>query len=94
MDCKHRNFRAQVNVFRMHGGLNIDEIMKNGAVEEPEITSYTTDITINCAECGIPFQFLGLPLGVSPEFPTRSFDGLELRQPIKPSPFHIKDKTE
>ena len=89
--CNHKNFTAQVNVYRMHEGVNIDEILKAGAVEEPEITSYTTDIKIQCADCGMPFQFLGLPMGVSPTFPTRSMDGLELRQPIKPSPFHSKD---
>lgn len=85
MSCKHYNFSAQVNVFRMHDGIDIDKILEAGAIEEPEINSYLTEIRVKCADCGLPFQFLGnIPMGVSFKSPTVSIDRLELRQPIQP----------
>lgn len=41
------------------------------------------DIRINCAWCGQPFQWIG-PMGISPDQPMVSADGLELRAPMRP----------
>ena len=70
--CKHMQFAAQVNVGRLsekEGGL---------------ITGYAAGIRIECAECGIPFRFIGLDYGSSPHEPKVSADATELRAPIEP----------
>lgn len=76
MSCQHLNFRAAVDVHRLTDDTNPDSIV-----------GYTSDIHIFCAECGIPFQFLGIPQGVSftNNKPMVSLDGTELRTPIIPS---------
>ena len=71
MSCPHENFTSQVNVFRFQG-------------DDGSITSYSADIMTKCADCGEPFQFLGVPGGVSPTEPHCSVDGTELRAPIRP----------
>lgn len=45
---------------------------------------FAADITIKCAQCQLPFQFLGLPGGLSPDRPTTSADLTEARMPIAP----------
>lgn len=69
--CDHKNFNAKVNVTRLtdHSG---------------KVTGYTTDITVHCADCFKPFEWIGVPGGYSPLQPMVSADGLELRAPIKP----------
>lgn len=44
---------------------------------------FTAEIRIEC-ECGRPFQFLGLPLGVDMNGPAMSVDGQEARLAIAP----------
>lgn len=72
MACPHLNFDAHVDVHR---------IQKSEA-ESDVIVAYNTDIRINCHECGQPFEFLGVPLGMSFYRPTVSIDGKELHVPI------------
>lgn len=43
---------------------------------------FAADITVTCAECQVPFQFLGLPGGLHPGKPTTSVDCTEARMPI------------
>jgi hypothetical protein len=45
---------------------------------------FTADVEINCAECGVPFKFIGLPIGLDMEGATVSFDGKEARLAIAP----------
>ncbi len=50
------------------------------------------EITINCSQCGKPFQFLGLQAGVDTQGATVSIDGLEARigispEGVRPNPF-------
>lgn len=71
-DCKHENFKAEVKVGRL------------SQVEGGPVTHYCADVTVCCAECGLPFQFSGLPLGMSAYTATMSMDGLELRAPLMP----------
>lgn len=73
--CKHRNFRADVNV---------------GIIEDTG--RYMADVRVQCAECGLPFQFLGLEPGLDMSGARVSVDGLEARMAIcpqgaEPSPF-------
>lgn len=73
-DCKHERFQSQVNVFRL-----------KESDESEEITGYTADIKIHCAECGQAFEFIGVPMGYSPAQPMVNADCTELRIPIRPS---------
>lgn len=70
-NCEHKNFKANVAVNRLTN-------------EKGLVTSYSADIEIHCEQCMMPFQFVGLPNGLSPSYPTVSIEGTELRQPIKP----------
>lgn len=45
---------------------------------------FNADVTIKCAECGIPFRFLGLPMGMNLQGAAVSVDGLEARLAILP----------
>ncbi len=71
--CEHKEFKSMVKVGRLSE--------KEGGV----INSYCADITINCAECGQAFEFVGVSGGYSPFEPKVSADSTELRIPIKPS---------
>lgn len=76
MSCQHLNFAASVNVCRLTADTN------------PELViGYAADVKINCADCGMPFEFVGLPKGISAtnSKPTVSMDGMELRAPLVPS---------
>lgn len=69
--CEHKNFQAQVDVIRLTD-------------DKGNVNGYTTDITINCADCFKPFEWVGLPMGVNNTKPCVSVDGIQLRAPIKP----------
>lgn len=45
---------------------------------------FMADIRVSCAECGLPFQFLGLPLGLNLGGAAMSVDGREARIAISP----------
>lgn len=49
-----------------------------------DIGRFAADITIRCADCGLPFQFLGLEAGLNLAGATVSVDGLEARMAIAP----------
>ena len=70
--CAHMNFEAQVNVGRLMDG------------DSGPVTGYMADIHVKCAECGLPFQFLGLPMGVDTNGARVSVDGLEARIALSP----------
>lgn len=68
--CDHMNFKAQVNVARLEG--------------DGKPMSFMVDITINCVDCGLPFEFLGLEPGVDTQGARVGIDGLEARIAIVP----------
>lgn len=72
-DCKHEQFMTESKVFRLTDDVDSDKI-----------TGYCADITIHCSQCMKPFQFIGLPMGLSKSYPTTCPEGIELRVPIKP----------
>ena len=47
--------------------------------------AFVADIRVKCAQCELPFEFPGLPVGLSCANVTVSWDGQELRVPLKPS---------
>jgi hypothetical protein len=80
--CKHEHFQATVNVGRI--------------TEEDDPTTvrnYLADIRVKCAACDLPFEFLGLPIGMDLQGAMMSPDGQEARLAItprglKPNPLH------
>ena len=73
-DCKHLSFETGTKVARLH---------EDGKPEP--ITGYMLDLIIRCRDCGLPFEFIGVPGGYSPAQPMANFDNTELRIPIRPS---------
>lgn len=73
-DCKHFNFNASVAVARIQENENSD-VIKN----------YMAGVKVNCADCGLPFEFIGLEGGVAFHVPRVSWDRTEANMPIVPS---------
>jgi hypothetical protein len=46
---------------------------------------YMVEIGVKCGECGQPFRFLGLPLGLNLNGATISIDGLTARLAVAPA---------
>lgn len=74
MNCQHLNFETGAKVARLH---------EDGRPEV--ITGYRLDLVVRCKECGLPFEFVGLPGGYNMLSPTANIDATELRCPIQPS---------
>lgn len=49
-----------------------------------DVGRFAADVTIKCADCGLPFQFLGLEPGLKRDGAAVSVDGLEARLAIAP----------
>jgi hypothetical protein len=49
-----------------------------------DVNKFRADVTIRCAQCGTPFQFLGLPGGLYLDGATVSVDRLEAWLAIAP----------
>jgi hypothetical protein len=47
-----------------------------------DIGRFVLEVKISCMGCGTPFQFIGIPPGLSYESPTVSVDGLEAHLPV------------
>lgn len=67
--CEHDNFSSTVVVNRLEGAQDM---------------GFIADVKINCADCGRPFVFLGLPKGAALKGAAVSFDAREARLAIKP----------
>jgi hypothetical protein len=69
--CPHESFAARVDVIRL-----------TDSPESAAVTGYTTEIHIECAQCGRPLAFACPEIGSLNDRPTASPDGLELRAPL------------
>lgn len=72
MACEHNEFESIVDIARLtddDGG---------------PVVGYQAEIKVRCSECGEPFCWRGLGLGMSHMEPRVSVDGTELRAPIHP----------
>ena len=49
-----------------------------------DVGRFVAEITVHCADCDTPFQFMGVTPGFSYEGPRVSIDGLEAHLPICP----------
>jgi len=72
MICEHMNFSAHVAVGRLT------------EAEGGPVKAFAAEVRINCADCGLPFTFLGFPLGLGLKMPSVSVGGEEARLPIEP----------
>ena len=75
--CEHMNFRADCDIGRLSAG------------EGGPITGYTVAVKVKCAECGLPFRFIGLNAGSHYSEPRVNIDGTELRAPIEPAEHQV-----
>lgn len=73
MTCEHQQFVAKCDVGRL------------SEKEGGPITGYTIGVTVQCADCKLPFRFIGLAAGNHYAEPRVSVDGTELRAPIEPA---------
>ena len=71
--CPHTNFQSTANVGRLTDG------------DDGPVTGYKVNFHIECADCKLPFRFMGLPFGSHYAEPRLSADSLELRAPIEPA---------
>ena len=71
-DCKHENFACECDVARL------------SEKEDRPITRYSMDVRVRCADCGLPFRFIGLPTGLDLNGASVSVDGTEGRFAIAP----------
>ena len=70
-DCKHFNFRVSAEVGRL-----------TESESDPTVIAFTCGLSVFCADCGLQFEFVGLPLGFSHYQPTVSMDGKKAEIPI------------
>jgi len=72
-DCRHEDFRADVDVNRLTRG------------EGGEVYAYMADVKICCVQCGMPFEFPGFAHGISSIEPRVSINHQTIHLPLKPS---------
>jgi hypothetical protein len=66
--CEHLSFEASVHVLRVTNA--------SGRIDH-----FAADVMVLCTQCEARLRFRGLPMGVSPGYPTMSADGSEARLP-------------
>ena len=70
--CGHTSFHATVNVNRLK------------PEDKSDVDHYMAEVTIHCTQCGVPFEFVGLPAGVIMDGAAVSADRAQLRAAIVP----------
>lgn len=73
MECEHKDFMVEADVNRI------------SREEGGEIYRYQADIRIKCTQCGHPFRFIGLPMGMDFNGAAVSANGQEGRFAIYPA---------
>lgn len=73
--CPHEDFEAQVNVGRIGEAETADGLPR----------AYMAEVSVNCAQCGEKFRFVGVKAGLSFTTPMVSVDETELHAPIRPA---------
>ena len=71
MICPHMNFMADVDVARITS-------------DDGVVYRYSADVKVKCNDCGLPFRFVGLPVGLDFNSPTVNVDATEARLPLAP----------
>lgn len=68
--CEHEEGEARVKFVRF------------STVDDGPVTHYAAEVELSCKQCGMPFEFVGLPVGSSPYAPTTNLEGTTLEAPI------------
>ena len=71
--CEHEDFLVNADITRC-----------TRSEEDQTIVAYYCELKVTCKVCDKPFEFIGLPMGMSPGQPRCSVNGQEARMPIKP----------
>lgn len=79
--CEHLHFVSKANIGRITDG------------EGGPVIYHMLDLHVECEDCKTPFHFVGYPTGYSPNAPSISWDGLELRTPISPGPIPVDERA-
>ncbi|HEU5276810.1 MAG TPA: hypothetical protein VFU97_24350 [Xanthobacteraceae bacterium] len=72
-DCKHEAFSTEAKIGRITEG------------DGGPVVDYMLDVRVHCTQCGRPFAFKGLPVGLDFAGATMSVDGLEGHFAIYPA---------
>ena len=80
--CKHLNHVARCDVHRLVEPADGVDIFAKA--QPGNVVGFTLDLQVCCADCQMPFRFIGLPGGYGGR-PTMSPDGLEARLPMEPA---------
>jgi hypothetical protein len=70
--CEHLNFSCECDVNRL-------PTKEGGPIER-----FCMDVRVKCADCGLPFRFIGLPAGLDLNGAATSVDACEGRFAIAP----------
>lgn len=73
-DCAHEAFAVRAEVNRI-----VDVVGEAGRA-----IGYDLELAVDCLGCLTPFEFVGLPMGLSPRHPTGSVDQLVMTAPCRP----------
>lgn len=76
----HVNF---IKTERAEGICSHSDFKVHSRVNE-DAGEFALEIAVECAECGMPFQFLGVSGGDSPSKPTVGITEMDLSVPIRP----------
>lgn len=77
-ECPHEAFAVRADINRV---TDVDG-------PDGKVIGYDLEIAVDCVACMTPFEYMGLPLGMSPAHPTGTFDGLMLTAPVRPYGSH------
>jgi hypothetical protein len=78
--CLHTNFETYAKITRL-----------TDQDDTTIVTGYRGDFTVVCLDCGQPFEFIGVPGGYNPCYPTANVGNTELRCPLRPSTIEPPD---
>lgn len=79
-DCEHPAFDTHSQVTRWYNEADVLE-----GREGKKVTAFSVAVTVSCSRCGIPFEFIGVPVGYSMEQPTANINYDVVQVPIRPS---------
>lgn len=80
--CTHESFSACIEVHRL------------GADANAAPSNYMAEVTVRCANCNVPFRFLGPSTGLSFNKPTVNLTATTLHAPIAPGERPLDEMPE
>lgn len=70
--CEHEQWQASAKVIRLTD------------TEDGPVTGWTVELEVTCATCLTFMQWVGVPMGSSPSYPTVNPTAVEIRLPCRP----------